>query len=285
MATALGAAQLYLAHVWKLHGLPKQIISHWGPQFVTKFTCELYQLLRSKLSATTAYHLQGYGQTEQINQELEQYLWIFVNEHQDDWDNLLALAKFQYNSHIPSATQQTHFMLEMGHHAWMGFEPQQAESWAETVNEFKNQIEKSLEEAKVALVKAKDNMTRYYNQHWIPVPEYHIGDQAFLDASDIRTTFPSLKIAHHYCHNLNSPDQGLSHVWRSLEQISRHWTQITFHQTWMHAKASQGNPDESPITIPVLIHGIMFHGDKIITQPHWEDQQLAKGLKAHHRDW
>ena len=45
----------------------------------------------------------------------------------------------------------------------MGFEPFQVESWVETVNEFKDQIEKSLEEAKAVLEKAKDNMTRYYN--------------------------------------------------------------------------------------------------------------------------
>ena len=46
----------------------------------------------------------------------------------------------------------------------MGFEPHQAESRAETVNKFKDRMEKSLEEAKAALAKAKDDMTRYYNQ-------------------------------------------------------------------------------------------------------------------------
>jgi hypothetical protein len=40
--TALGAAQLYCAHVWKLHGLPKHIVSDCGPQFIAKFTRELY---------------------------------------------------------------------------------------------------------------------------------------------------------------------------------------------------------------------------------------------------
>ena len=36
--TALGAARIYLTHVWKLHGLPKQVISDQGPQFVAEFT-------------------------------------------------------------------------------------------------------------------------------------------------------------------------------------------------------------------------------------------------------
>ena len=46
----------------------------------------------------------------------------------------------------------------------MGFEPQELESLAKTVNEFKDRMEKSLEEAKSTLVKAKDDMAWYYNQ-------------------------------------------------------------------------------------------------------------------------
>jgi hypothetical protein len=56
MVTALRAAQLYLQHFWKLHGLLWTMISHCGPQFVAQFTCELYCLLGIKLAASTAYH-------------------------------------------------------------------------------------------------------------------------------------------------------------------------------------------------------------------------------------
>ena len=104
----------------------------------TKFTHELYWLLRVKLAATTAYHLQGDGQTRRVNQELEQYLWLFVNKQQDDWEELLPLSKFQYNNHVHSATQQTPFMLDSGRHPRMGFKPQQAESQTKTVNKFKD---------------------------------------------------------------------------------------------------------------------------------------------------
>ena len=85
-------------------------------------------LLGIKLAATMAYHPQGDRQTEWVNQELDQYLHLFVNERQDDWDELLLLAEFQYNNHIHSATQQTPFMLDSRRHLWMGFEPHQAES-------------------------------------------------------------------------------------------------------------------------------------------------------------
>ena len=100
---------------------------------------------------------------EWVNQELEQYLRLFVNERQDDWDELLLLAEFQYNNHIHSTTQQTPFMLDSRRHLRMGFEPHQAESRLETVNKFWDQMDPTLVEAKSALAKAKDDMAQYYN--------------------------------------------------------------------------------------------------------------------------
>ena len=114
MITALRVACLFLAHVWKLHGLPRQVVSDQGPQFIAEFPWELYQLLGVKLAATTTYYPQGDRQTERVNQELEQYLPLFINERQDDWDELLPLAEFQYNNHVHSTTQQTPFMLDTG---------------------------------------------------------------------------------------------------------------------------------------------------------------------------
>ena len=58
----------------------------------------------------------------------------------------------------------------------MGFEPDQLDSHVETVNEFRDCMKASLEEAKSALAKAKDDMARYYNQHQTLAPKYHIGD-------------------------------------------------------------------------------------------------------------
>ena len=53
---------------------------------------------------------------QRVNQELEQYLRLFIHERQDNWDELLPLAEFQYNNHVHSATQQTPFMLDTGWH-------------------------------------------------------------------------------------------------------------------------------------------------------------------------
>ena len=191
-----GTARLYVQHIWKHHGLPKKVVSNKGPQFVVEFMKELYWLLGIKLAATTAYHPQGDGQTERINQELEQYLQLFVNQRQDDWVGLLPFMEFQYNNHVHSATQQPPFFLDTGQAPHMGFEPGQRRSHLESVNEFKECMEGALEEAKAALAKSKDDMTRYYNQRWTLTPDYKPGDKVYLDPSDIQTNRPSMKLSH-----------------------------------------------------------------------------------------
>ena len=155
MVSALGAAHLYLHHVWKLHGLPSLVVSERDGQFIAQFTQELYRLLGIKIAASTTYHPQTDGQTECLNQELEQYICLFVNEWQSNWDDQIPMMEFQYNNHIHSSTQNTPFMLDTGHHLHMGFEPHSRVTM-ETAGKFAGRMRESLEEAKAALAKAKD---------------------------------------------------------------------------------------------------------------------------------
>jgi hypothetical protein len=61
-------------------------------------------------------HPQTDGQTERVNQILEQYLWVYINYQRDDWANLLPLAEFTYNNTAHSATQVTPFFANKGFH-------------------------------------------------------------------------------------------------------------------------------------------------------------------------
>jgi len=70
---SLGLAHLYRDHVWKLHGLPNTVISDRGPQFASGFMKELNKILGIDTKLSTTYHPQTDGQTERMNQELEQY--------------------------------------------------------------------------------------------------------------------------------------------------------------------------------------------------------------------
>ena len=66
--------RLFQDNVWKLHGLPKSVVSDRGPQFAAELTKELNRMLEIKTKLSIAFHPQTDGQTERMNQELEQYL-------------------------------------------------------------------------------------------------------------------------------------------------------------------------------------------------------------------
>jgi len=160
---------------------------------VVEFTKELYCLLGIHLGSSTSYHPQTDGQTECINMELEQYLHVFVNECQDDWEDLLPLAEFQYNNHVHASMQHSPLMLDTCQYPCMGFEPMPP-SKLETVNKFWDCMEVMEEEAKAALAKAKDDMACFYNFWHDPTPVFQPGDRVYLDASDICTNCPSQKL-------------------------------------------------------------------------------------------
>jgi len=80
-----GLARLFRDNVWKLYGLPESIVSDKGLQFIAEITKELNDMLEIKTKLLTSFHLQTDGQTERMNQELEQYLRFFVDHQQKDW--------------------------------------------------------------------------------------------------------------------------------------------------------------------------------------------------------
>ena len=82
---AEGLVRLFRDYVWKLHRLPESVISDKGPQFAVGLTRELNKMLGIETKLSTAYHPQTDGQTERTNQELEQYLRIYVNHRQNNW--------------------------------------------------------------------------------------------------------------------------------------------------------------------------------------------------------
>ena len=76
---AEGLAKLFRDNMWKLYGLPKSIISDRGPQFMAGLMKKLNQILGIKSKMLTAFYPQTDGQMERVNQELEQYLRMFID--------------------------------------------------------------------------------------------------------------------------------------------------------------------------------------------------------------
>src|SRR5882672_9304569 len=111
---AARVARLFRDHIWKLHGLLEEVISDQGMQFISNFTQSLSQFLGIQVAASTAYHPQMDSQTERVNQEVKQFLQLFVNQWQDDWYEWLAIAEFAYNNWIHASTHSSPFMMDTG---------------------------------------------------------------------------------------------------------------------------------------------------------------------------
>jgi len=112
--SAEGLAKLFQDHVWKLHELSKSIISDKGVQFAAGIIKELNNLLGIQTKLSIAYHSQTDRQTERINQELEQYLRVFIDHRQEQWPDWLGMAEFAYNNKIYIATKILLFKANYG---------------------------------------------------------------------------------------------------------------------------------------------------------------------------
>jgi hypothetical protein len=193
--TAEQTAQLYLQNIFKLHGLPNNIVSDRGTQFTAKFTRRLLELCDIKSNKSTAYHPQSDGQTERVNQVLEQYLRVFCDYQQDDWYQLLPLAEFVYNNAQNASTGVSPFYANYGYHPRSSprlvvteevINPR-AEELAAKIRKIHTQLRSQLESAQADY---KEKYDRHVKEH----PPFAVGDKVWLMRKYIKTNRPSQKL-------------------------------------------------------------------------------------------
>ncbi|KAJ1593677.1 hypothetical protein NDA12_005341 [Ustilago hordei] len=93
-------AVLLYGHMVRLFGYPDHMVSDRGRQFISGAWKAFAEQMGVKHSLSTAYHPQTDGQTERVNQVIEQYLRMYCNYEQNDWANLLDTAAFVYNNTV-----------------------------------------------------------------------------------------------------------------------------------------------------------------------------------------
>ena len=155
-----GLARLFRDNVWKLYELPESVVSDRGPQFAVELTKELNQMLGIKMKLSTAFHPQTNEQTEQMNQELEQYLRLFVEYRQRDWPEWLVTAKFVVNNKTHTATKVSPFIANYRRELRMGGDIRKKEKM-ESAMEFVERMKKVHKEVGAALRKMQEEMKRY----------------------------------------------------------------------------------------------------------------------------
>jgi len=182
---AEGLAKLFRDNMWKLHGLLKSIISDRGPQFAAGIMRELNRMLGIESKLSTAFHPQTNGQMERVNQELEQYLRMFIDYRQEQWPDWLGTAEFVYNNKVHSSTKVSPFKENHRQGSRMGFEMRRKGKY-EGVEKFVTKMKEIQEEAKAALGKAQEKMKKYIDRKRGEVNEYKVGDLVMLSTKDLK---------------------------------------------------------------------------------------------------
>lgn len=195
--SAEDAAKLFINSVYRLHGLPDELLSDRGTQFTSKFWRRCFELLGVHQKLSTAFHPQTDGQTERVNQVMEQYLRCFCDYKQMNWLDLLSIAEFAYNNSYHTSIQMTPFFANYGYHPKMDILSRPKGLSTELVPAAETMVKelKALHESLVeSLKQAQNDMKRFADVKRQDVQKYKIGDKVWLIRKNLKTTRPCDKL-------------------------------------------------------------------------------------------
>ena len=262
---AENTALLYTTYVLPHYGLPSRIISDRDPRFTATFTRELCHILKVDQNISTAYHPQTDGQSERTNQRLEQYLRIFIDYHQNDWDKWLPMAQYTLNATPHAITRKAPFKLIMGHIVHVHQTKRIAKS--PPLNDRLETINNTRKEASDALRRVQN----------LSLPSkftpYCVGDRVWLEAKYLNTTHPMAKLMpRRYGPFLITA--AISHVSYQLKLTSTWKVHNVFHASLLtpyKETTTDGTQYQEPT--PDLVDG----------QPEWEVEQILGARWRHNQ--
>ncbi|KAH0609977.1 uncharacterized protein H6S33_012523 [Morchella sextelata] len=193
--TAQDLAKIFLGQIWRLHGLPLDIVSDRDAKFSSSFWASLMELLDVGIRMSTAFHPQTDGQTERVNQTLEHYLRAFCNYEPDDCAELLPLAEYAYNNSVTTATGQSPFHTNYGYNPRTNW-PMEAEVVNPTSDLYAHFIRGVHDSALARLTDTREKMGKYYDRKRDESPNFKIGDMVMLNAANIKTRRSTKKLDH-----------------------------------------------------------------------------------------
>ncbi|CAI7839790.1 unnamed protein product [Closterium sp. NIES-53] len=190
-------AQLFLKHIISQHGIPTTLISDRDPKFTSKFWKELMSLMGTRLAMSSAYHPQSDGQTERLNQIVEQLLRAACKDDINKWDLHLPVLEFAYNNAKHGATGETPSFLCYGRHPLTQQQPtvpatvQPAHDFVTTMQQLWDRTHKRLQDIQSSQKRLAD---RHRHDHTIAV-----GDHVLLDTCNLNLGHLPSKLRPRFC--------------------------------------------------------------------------------------
>lgn len=184
--SAMESAKHFVENVFRLHGLPKRIISDREPRFLSAFWKEMCRLLHIEQTVSTSFHPETGGQTERNNRILEDYLRNYVSPDQLDWDQYLFLAEFAMNNAYNYSTGMTAFQANQG---WQPLTPlteglPRAVSPVPVAEDFRIQWQQRFKRAKQNLLAAQSRYKSFADLKRREVT-FKVGDKVMLSTKNV----------------------------------------------------------------------------------------------------
>jgi len=193
--TAGSLAKLYHQQIFRLHGLPADIVSDRDKLFTSELWKGIAKQAGINRSLSTAYHPQSDGQTERTNSILEQYLRAYCNYLQDNWADLIPSAEFCYNNSKSETTGVTPFFANLGYHPSHEFDsPRASTGISEEVQSKAKRLREIHEKCHEEINWAQERQAEQANKRRSPDPALQVGDEVWLLRKHIHTTRPSDKL-------------------------------------------------------------------------------------------
>ena len=114
MDTAAEVAEPFFHNIFHLHGLPDNLVSDRDPKVTSKFWSHLMSMCGIRTQMSTSHHPQTDGSSEVMNRRVESYLRFYCSLREDDWDTLLPVAYFAYNSSVSDDLGCSPFEVDLG---------------------------------------------------------------------------------------------------------------------------------------------------------------------------
>ena len=134
-----------------------------------------------RLHFTSGYHPKGDGQTECMNQTLEQYLRVYCNYQQDNWSELLPLAEFAYNNAPSATTSVSPFFANKGYHLNITVHPEH-DIASSRAYDFAIDLDELQSTLKAEISAAQQHYQKSADARCSPAPDFKVGDRVFVKA-------------------------------------------------------------------------------------------------------
>uniref|UniRef100_A0A3B4GQD0 Gypsy retrotransposon integrase-like protein 1 n=1 Tax=Pundamilia nyererei TaxID=303518 RepID=A0A3B4GQD0_9CICH len=194
LPSALETARLLTQHVFRLHGIPRDIVSDRGPQFTSRVWREFCVELGAQVSLSSGFHPQTNGQTERANQALEAMLRCVISSNQSTWSKQLTWVEYAYNSSTSAATGVSPFEASLGYQPPL-LSISEEELAVPSVQLHMRCCRRAWRAARAAFLRTAAQNKRLADRRCAPAPDYQVGQQVWFSTKHVSLRTESKKLA------------------------------------------------------------------------------------------